>query len=147
MEAAYHGSPAVCIPRTFDEKRNAQRALELGFAFSEKSEALSDSIVQTITEIHESTKYRENARLVSQAIRDRSNHAMDRIQYWLGYTARHSGEGKNLLVPRKVTTHAETLQGVAGFFVGVLFTVCGTILFFITQAMTDNKERKKKHKK
>jgi glucuronosyltransferase len=150
LESAFHGTPMICFPRTADEKRNAQRAMDLGFAYTEKIDAISDTAIEIIKEIHENTKYRESARLVSQAIRDRSNHAMDRIQYWLGYVARHNGEGKNLLIPKRVSTYSEILQAVAGFLVGVLFTTLLTILFFMTQQITESqckKEQKKKHRK
>ncbi|XP_011498285.1 PREDICTED: UDP-glucuronosyltransferase 1-9-like [Ceratosolen solmsi marchali] len=150
LESAFHGTPMICFPRTMDEKRNAQRALELGFAYIEKIEAMSDTVTEIIKTIHENSKYRESARLVSQAIRDRSNHAMDRIQYWLGYVARHNGEGKNLLLPKRVSTYNEILQAVAGFLVGVFFTTLVTILFFMTQHVTESqskKESKKKHRK
>ncbi|KAJ8678570.1 hypothetical protein QAD02_014357 [Eretmocerus hayati] len=150
LESSYHGTPMVCFPRTRDEKRNAQRAVELGFARNEKLELMSHNLAEIIKEIHENTQYRESARIVSQAIRDRSNHAMDRIQYWLGYTARHNGEGNNLLVPKKVSTYGETLQAVIGFLVGVVFTALLTVVFFVSQQMAEaqKKEMKKKqHRK
>ena len=140
----------ICFPRTLDEKRNAERAAKLGFAYTEKIDAMSDTVVDIIKEIHESTKYRENARIVSQAIRDRSNHAMDRILYWLGYTARHHGEGRNLLVPRRVSTYSEILQAIVGFFVGVIFTTLLTILYFITQQIYESQKKvdqRKRHRK
>lgn len=140
----------ICFPRDFDEFRNARRASELGFAYVEKIDAKSDTVSETIMEIHESTQYRENARIVSQALRDRSNHAMDRILYWLGYTARHNGEGKNLLLPKIVSTYNEILQAVTGFLVGVGFTMLLTIVFFISQNIFESqkkKEKKRHHRK
>ncbi|XP_016839145.1 UDP-glucuronosyltransferase 1-5 [Nasonia vitripennis] len=150
LESAFHGSPMICFPRNVDELRNARRASELGFAYVEKIDAMSDAVSESIKEIHESTQYRENARVVSQAIRDRSNHAMDRILYWLGYTARHNGEGKNLLVPKKVSTYNEILLSVAGFLVGVIFTTLLTVVFFISQNIFESqkkKEKKRYHRK
>lgn len=130
--------------------RNAQRAKDLGFGYVAKLDAMSDSVAEVIKEMYEKMEYREKARTVSQALRDRSNHAMDRIQYWLGYTARHSGEGnQNLLVPRRVSTYGESLQAVAGFLVGVVFTTLVTILFFVSQHFAEGQKRetKKKHRK
>lgn len=150
LESSFHGTPMICFPRTRDEKLNAQRAVELGFAIIVGREGTSDSVSYNIKEIHESTKYRENARLVSQAIRDRSNHAMDRIHYWLGYAARHTGEGKNFLLPKKVATYSETLQLIVGFFAGMMFTVIATAVYMSTQMVQPQQRRRdnfKRHKK
>ncbi|XP_058788616.1 UDP-glucuronosyltransferase 1A8-like [Phymastichus coffea] len=150
LESAFHGTPIICFPRTLDEWRNSRRAADLGFGHTEKIDSMSDTVVEIVMEMHENTKYRENARIVSQAIRDRSNHAMDRLIYWLRYTERHKGEGKNLLVPKKVSTYDEIIQWVIGFLFGVLFSVMATVLFFFLQQVNENKikeQRKKHHRK
>ncbi|KAL7295191.1 hypothetical protein TKK_0011497 [Trichogramma kaykai] len=145
LEAAFHGTPLICLPRNVDELRNAQRAVELGFAATQRLDtSKSDDLVELIKTIHENTSYREKARLVSTALRDRSNHAMDRLTYWLRYIARHNDEGRNLLLPKKVSTYAEFWQTIVGFLFGVLFTAIATVIFFITQDVSEHQKKKDK---
>ena len=138
--------PLICLPRTIDELRNTQRAVELGFATTQRLDtSKSDDLVEMIKTIYGSPKYRENARIASQALRDRSSHAMDRLLYWLGYVVRHNGDSNNLLLPKKVSTYAEFLQTIIGFIVGVFFTAMATIVFMLMQ--NSNEQQKKKEKK
>ncbi|XP_015598027.1 UDP-glucuronosyltransferase 2B1 [Cephus cinctus] len=95
LEAAFHGTPVICFPRNHDERRNSDRAIELGFSFANVDgniPAKSEPISRVIKHIHETASYRENARKISQAIRDRPNPATDRILYWLDYVLRNREE-------------------------------------------------------
>ncbi|XP_014208984.1 UDP-glucuronosyltransferase 1-8-like [Copidosoma floridanum] len=147
LESAFHGTPMVCFPRKLDEQRNALRAHQLGFGYIFESSVVSDNVANVVKEIHQSTHYRENARSASQAIRDRSSHAMDRIQFWLGYTARHYGESKNLLLPKKVSTYNETLQVIIGALLGFFFAIMLSVLFYFSIQFRDISKKKFDHKK
>ncbi|XP_015109949.1 UDP-glucuronosyltransferase 1-8 [Diachasma alloeum] len=135
LESGFHGTPIICFPRNPHEKRNAQRAVELGFSISLNDDYSVDKVVKTFVEIHESALYRENARSVSLAIRDRPMPASDRAVFWLRYVARNEKSSIEFSpVDRKipVKTFAEDIQLYIGILLG---TICGA-LFAATTALT-----------
>ncbi|XP_076623308.1 UDP-glucuronosyltransferase 2B19 [Colletes latitarsis] len=138
LEAGFHGSPVICFPRNAYESKNAARALQFGFGRSvgDIHGISSGEIVSTVTQIHETPEYRENARRVSLAIRDRINPSVDRLIYWLGYMARtKDGNLEFLTAVKPARTPNEDLQFFLGLLVGSILgisvTVCGTLTWYL----------------
>lgn len=130
LEAAFHRTPLICLPRDAHESRNTARAIELGFART--AEAANDhasavEIARMVHEIHETVAYRENARKVSVAIRDRLNPPSDRLTYWLGYVARTKDDTEKFHKPKsQARTLTEDIQFFVGLLVGVIFGIVCT---------------------
>lgn len=130
LEAAFHGTPVICFPRNSYESQNAARAIQLGFAHtSEEIHTLtSEELVNTVNQVHTTMDYRENARKISLAIRDRINPAIDRLIYWLRYMARAKDWKLDILAPLSpVRTFNEDLQFFLGLFVGAVVGIVSTI--------------------
>ncbi|XP_015438206.1 PREDICTED: uncharacterized protein LOC107193316 [Dufourea novaeangliae] len=130
LESGFHGTPVICFPRNAHESKNTARAVQLGFARSaEDMPAISgEETANTVNHIHESMDYRENARRVSLAIRDRINPAVDRLIYWLRYTARtKDGNLEFLTAIRPARTANEDLQFFLGLFVGSIVGIFSTV--------------------
>ena len=130
LEAGFHGTPVICFPRNAYESKNAARAVQLGIARStEEIRAVSsEEIANAVNQLHEIMSYRENARRVSMAIRDRINPAMDRVIYWLRYMARtKDGTLEFLTAMSSAKTYNEDLQFFLGLFVGSIVGVFTTI--------------------
>lgn len=120
----------VCFPRNVHESKNAARAVELGFARSaEDIRAISgEEVANAVTQIHETMSYRENARRVSVGIRDRINPAVDRLIYWLRYTARTKDGNLEFFTPvSPARTANEDLQFFLGLFVGSIVGIFVTV--------------------
>ncbi|KAK0167975.1 hypothetical protein PV327_001821 [Microctonus hyperodae] len=135
LEAAYHGTPVICFPRNSEEKKNAARGIELGFSVSLNDNYSIDSIYQTVNLIHESSIYREAARRVSLAIRDRPVPASDRMVFWLSFIARNRENAIDFSRLNKdvtIKTLAEDVQLLYGIFIGTAFGA----LFATTTALT-----------
>lgn len=144
LESAFHGTPVICFPRNPAEYKNAMRVLELGFAYSTQGDFSPEKVLLAINQIHNSPEYRENARKVSLAVRDRPIPAMDRLIYWLQYVGRIKTQGENLLLPPKnVNTYAETLQFISGIAIGTLFSVFVTMLYFLLRFVTSKEYQQK----
>lgn len=128
LEAAFHGTPMICLPRDTHESRNSARAVELGFARSTEDAYVSaEEIANMVHEIHETVAYRENARKISLAIRDRLNPASDRLVYWLGYIARTKDDSRKFHRPKsQAKTLTEDIQFFVGLLVGVIFGIVST---------------------
>lgn len=130
LEAAFHRTPLICLPRDAHESRNAARAVELGFARS--TEAANDhasavEIAQIVNEIHETVAYRESARKVSVAMRDQLNPPSDRLVYWLGYIARTKDDTEKFHRPKsQARTLTEDIQLFVGLLVGVIIGIVCT---------------------
>ncbi|KAI4496059.1 hypothetical protein M0802_008099 [Mischocyttarus mexicanus] len=141
LEIAFHGSPVICFPRNAQESKNGARAVELGFAHvidsnNDRTSVTNEDIISFINTIYSSTDYRENARRISVAIRDRLNPASDRLIYWLRYIARTKGDhNKFLVAPKSVSIFYEDFQLFLGFctgaVIGVLLTGVGFLLRYI----------------
>ncbi|XP_076248837.1 UDP-glucuronosyltransferase 2A2 [Calliopsis andreniformis] len=130
LEVGFHGTPVICFPRNSLESKNAARAVQLGFARSaEELRAISsEEVSNAVNQLHEAIDYRENARKVSLAIRDRINPAVDRLIYWLRYTARAKDGNLEFLMPMSsARTFNEDLQFFLGLFVGSILGVFSTI--------------------
>lgn len=130
LEAAFHGTPVICFPRNSQESQNAARAVQLGFARSTEDirAVSSEEIANTVNQIHETMDYRENARKVSLAIRDRINPAVDRLIYWLRYMARTRDWNIDFLAADpSVKTFNEDIQFFLGLFVGSILGIFSTV--------------------
>ncbi|XP_011063614.1 PREDICTED: UDP-glucuronosyltransferase 1-2-like [Acromyrmex echinatior] len=145
LEAAFHRTPLICLPRDAHESRNTARAVELGFARSIKITndhfASAMEIAQIINEIYETVAYRENARKVSVAIRDRLNPSSDRLVYWLGYVARTKDDTEKFHKPKsQARTLTEDIQFFVGLLVGVIIgIVCASSAVVARYLITTNK--------
>ncbi|XP_066603452.1 2-hydroxyacylsphingosine 1-beta-galactosyltransferase-like [Prorops nasuta] len=137
LEAAFHGTPVICLARDARESENGLRVEELriGQRLEGGRSISSEEMVQWIKRIEENAEYREKARRVSVAIRDSQNPASDRLIYWLGRLARTKGEEVDLLAGRKASA-AVTLREdtdfakalVYGFALGLASTVACFLL-------------------
>ncbi|KYN04395.1 PREDICTED: uncharacterized protein LOC108772854 [Cyphomyrmex costatus] len=142
LEAAFHGTPLICLPRDAQESRNAARVIELGFGRSVKiTNDLIDSAVEltrALQEIHGTMVFRENARQVSMAIRDRLNPPSDKLIYWLGYLTRTKDDTKKFHKPnRQARTLREDIQFFAGLLVGAVIGIVGTISVIIVRYLVN----------
>ncbi|XP_025262136.1 UDP-glucuronosyltransferase 1-8 isoform X2 [Camponotus floridanus] len=147
LEAAFHGTPVICLPRDTHESLNSARAVELGFARSTEDAYVSaEEIANMVHEIHETAAYRENARKVSLAIRDRLNPASDRLVYWLGYIARTKDDSRKFHRPKShAKTLTEDIQFFVGLLVGVIFGIVSTGSAVVMRYLiTANKVQKSK---
>jgi len=147
LEAAFHGTPVICLPRDTHESRNSARAVELGFARSTEDAYVSaEEITSMVHEIHETAAYRENARKISLAIRDRLNPASDRLVYWLGYIARTKDDSRKFHRPKsQAKTLTEDIQFFVGLLVGVIFGIVSTGSAVVMRYLiTANKVQKSK---
>lgn len=150
LEIAFHGSPLICFPRNKQESKNAARAIELGFAHSidsydDRLTITSEDVTSLIDTIYTSTDYRENARRISVAIRDRLNPASDRLVYWLRYIARTKGDRERFLLvaPSNVNTFYEDFQFFLGLCTGIIVGVLLTGVSFLFRHMVMSKKMRK----
>nr|UEN71110.1 UDP-glucosyltransferase 338F1 [Meteorus pulchricornis] len=134
LEAAFHGTPIVCIPRNPPEKQNAMRAIKLGVSESLNDDFSIDKVYNIVNLIHESASFREAARSVSLAIRDRPMPASDRVKFWLDYVVRNKDNAMNFELSEKdvIKTFAEDVQFFYGLFIGAGFGA----LFALTTVLT-----------
>ncbi|XP_076285881.1 UDP-glucuronosyltransferase 2B31 isoform X3 [Lasioglossum baleicum] len=130
LECGFHGTPVICFPRNAHESKNAARAVQLGFARSvEDIRAISGSeLTNMVVQMHQIMNYRENARRVSVAIRDRINPAVDRLTHWLRYMARAKDRNLEFLTAiSPARTPNEDLEFLLGSFVGCIVGICVTV--------------------
>lgn len=148
LEIAFHGTPVICFPRNAQESKNADRAVQLGFArtISNGDQTNSDDVTNLIGTVHSTTDYRENGRKASVAIRDRLNPASDRLVYWLRYVARTKGDREKFLVPpKRVSTFYEDFQFFVGLCTGAIVgLILAGIGFLVRYVVTSNRIRKSK---
>lgn len=148
LESAFHGIPILCFPRNPEETRNTLRGVHLGFSLSMQGEYSGNTVANVVLQVQQGNEYREKARRVSTAIRDRLEPASDRLVHWLKYAARTKNEGRSILVPlSRVSTYAEAFQWIFGFFAGTLFCVILAVTYlFVSYIIEKEKPVKSKGK-
>lgn len=107
----------------------------MGFSITLTDDYSVDFVTKIIDEIHQTASYRETARSVSLAIRDRPMPASDRMIFWLSYIARNKDNSVKFSPVEKDITYktlAEDLQFIYGLFIGSIFGV----LFATTTVLT-----------
>ncbi|KAK2583946.1 hypothetical protein KPH14_001205 [Odynerus spinipes] len=148
LETAFHGTPVICFPRDAQESKNADRAVQLGFALAiaNADQTSSEDIANLIRTIHTTTDYRENARRVSVALRHRLNPASDRLAFWLLYVARTKGYREKFLeAPARVSTFNEDFQFFIGLCTGVIVgLLLACIGFLLRYVIMSDRIRKSK---
>ncbi|KAH0560486.1 UDP-glucuronosyltransferase 2C1-like [Cotesia glomerata] len=135
LEAAFHGTPLICFPRNSEEKENNLRAVKLGISITLNNDYTIDNVNKILNEIHENIKYRETARKISLAIRDRLAPASDRLIFSLSYAARHKEIDINYWPIGRdinVNTFLEDINFLYGLIIGIIVGA----LFVATTALT-----------
>lgn len=135
LEASYHGTPMICVPRTPQEMRNAQRAVELGLSVSLNKDYSVEKIVDTISNIHGGDSFRARAKIVSQAVRGKPVPVTDLLMFWLDYVAKNDKdiiEFSPIEAGESVKTFSEDIQLYIGMMIGTVFG----ILFASTSALS-----------
>lgn len=91
-EGIYHGVPMVLMPLFGDQFHNAlaaeARAVAVVLRYPELNE---QSLRHALDEVFNNTRYRENARKLSKAYRDRPENPLDTAVWWTEYIARGNG--------------------------------------------------------
>ncbi|KAG8225141.1 UDP-glycosyltransferase [Ladona fulva] len=92
LESAYHGVPLIGFPFYGDQKLNMKQATENGlgvtfdfFSFKKKQ------LVDTLNDVLNNTRYKENAEIVSRRFRDEYGTPLERAVFWTEYIIRHNG--------------------------------------------------------
>ncbi|XP_034940732.1 2-hydroxyacylsphingosine 1-beta-galactosyltransferase-like [Chelonus insularis] len=141
LEAAFHGTPILCFPRNTQETKNALRAVELGFSVLLNDDYSIDNVYKAIEELSQVSSYREFAKKISLALRDRIVPASDKINFWLSYTARNKETAVNYWPVGKGIT-IRTFDEDVKFFYGLLIGIIFGALFTITTVLTWYYQRK-----
>ncbi|KAK9504083.1 hypothetical protein O3M35_010505 [Rhynocoris fuscipes] len=92
LEAIQAGVPILCFPMFGDQHHNAKaiatKEISLTLNYAEVTE---ESLSKAINTLLYDSKYRENAKSVSNAFNDRPLSPMDTAIYWIEYVIRHKG--------------------------------------------------------
>ncbi|XP_073834861.1 UDP-glycosyltransferase UGT5-like isoform X2 [Musca autumnalis] len=129
VESQYHGVPMVGIPFFGDQHSNMANVRNSGFGLSLKYATLTEEdLRETVLEVLNNPKYRENVQQFSKLYRDRPMTPRQLVRYWVDYVIRHNG-AKHMQSPAVHMTWWE-LQSldVIGFLLLVVFVVVGAIV-------------------
>lgn len=92
-EAVYAGVPMVLMPIYGDQFHNSYAAKDRGVAeVLEYNNLDEQSLRQALDQVFNNTSYRENARILSRAYRDRPVPPMETAVWWTEYIARGNGK-------------------------------------------------------
>lgn len=91
-ETIYHGVPVLAIPIFGDQSMNAAQIELSGFGKALKfSELNEENLKNSLDELLNNPKYKENAQMRSKVFHDRESKPRDRLVYWVEYVIRHKG--------------------------------------------------------
>ncbi|CAH1406598.1 unnamed protein product [Nezara viridula] len=84
------GVPVICLPMYGDQHRNARAAEMSGFSIFLNYQSLTeDTLRAAINEILTNKRYKETAKKVQAAFRDRPMSPLDTAVYWVEYVLKH----------------------------------------------------------
>ncbi|XP_017033095.2 UDP-glycosyltransferase UGT5-like [Drosophila kikkawai] len=92
QEAVHNGVPILGMPVFFDQHMNINQVKKAGYALGlDYQKVTEEELRESLLELIENPKYRENMRLASKVFRDRPLSAMDTAMYWINYVIEHRG--------------------------------------------------------
>ncbi|XP_067012645.2 UDP-glycosyltransferase UGT5 [Anabrus simplex] len=92
IEAASAGVPMIGIPVFGDQRANVRNIVSIGMAVHLEYNTINkQSVLRTVNEVLENPSYRETAKKISQAYKDRPVKPMDEAVFWVEYVIRHRG--------------------------------------------------------
>ncbi|XP_045118266.1 UDP-glycosyltransferase UGT5-like isoform X2 [Portunus trituberculatus] len=92
QESIFHATPLLVLPIFGDQPRNGMFVEDSGIGRTLVWEKLTaDSIVDTLTDIINNTKYKEDVDRMSASLRDQPMTPQERAVFWTEYVIRHRG--------------------------------------------------------
>ncbi|XP_017113952.1 UDP-glycosyltransferase UGT5 isoform X1 [Drosophila elegans] len=130
IEATYFAKPVLGVPLFFDQFRNLKVLMEQEAALQLNINSMTkEEFMDTLGNLINQPKYRENALAMSQKFRDRPMHPMETAIYWTEYIMRYKG-ANHLRVLQSQIKLVEYYCLDKFLIVGVrLFLVVGIVLF------------------
>ncbi|XP_063921929.1 UDP-glycosyltransferase UGT5-like [Zophobas morio] len=149
-ETVYYGVPILAIPIFGDQKLNARTAMNNGFGLVlPYSEITEEKLTQSIKEILNNSKYKENAKKISENFHDRQVSPMETAIYWVEYVIRHKGAPHLRVAALDLPWYQYYLVDVIGFLV-LVSAVISYISYYLVRTVCKkicNKRKSKKLKK
>ncbi|KAJ3642494.1 hypothetical protein Zmor_025267 [Zophobas morio] len=146
-ETVYHGVPILAIPIFGDQKLNARTAMDNGYGLVlPYQEITEDRFTQSIQEILNNPKYRNNAKKISETFHDRQVSPMETAIYWVEYVIRHKGAPHLRVAGLDLPWYKYYLLDVIGFLV-LVSTVVVCISYYLVKAVCKKVCNKRKTKK
>lgn len=92
MEAVYHGVPLFIIPVFGDQKMNAEKCRQNGFALVNSIKELNEHDFEIkIKELLNNPIYKQNVQKKSMIMKDQIVTPRDKLKFWIDYVIRHEG--------------------------------------------------------
>ncbi|XP_063921312.1 UDP-glycosyltransferase UGT5-like [Zophobas morio] len=146
-ETVYHGVPILAIPILGDQKLNAKSAMSKGFGLVlPYSELTEDKLTQSIQEILNNPKYKDNAKQISENFHERQVSPMETAIYWIEYVIRHKGAPHLRVAALDLPWYQYYLLDVIGFLV-LVSSVIACISYYSIRAVCKKLCKKGKSKK
>lgn len=130
VESQYHGVPMVGIPFFGDQHSNMANVEKFGFGLSLHYATLTEeNFRQTVLEVLNNAKYRDNVQKFSTLYRDRPMTPRQLVRYWVDYVIRYNG-AKHMQSPAVHMTwwQLQSLDVIA-FLLAVIFVIVGAFVF------------------
>ncbi|XP_020804450.1 LOW QUALITY PROTEIN: UDP-glucuronosyltransferase 2B15-like [Drosophila serrata] len=92
QEAVHNGVPILGMPIYCDQHLNIHQGKKTGYALGlDYRKVTEEELRESLLELIENPKYRNNMRQASRVFRDRPLSAMDTAMYWINYVIEHRG--------------------------------------------------------
>ncbi|XP_067010963.2 UDP-glycosyltransferase UGT5 [Anabrus simplex] len=142
QEATYFGIPLLAIPVMGDQRPNAARAQDAGYAlFLDPWNVTRESVSWALGELLTKPSYRENAKRISALFKDRPQSPLETAVHWTEYVIRHKG-ARHL---RSAATDLYLFQYFLLDVLGVLLAGLGCVVFavwYVCKALFSRKSTK-----
>lgn len=92
QEAVHHGVPILGMPVYADQYLNVKKGNAAGYALGVDYRTVTEEELRnSLTELLDNPKYKDNMKRASRIFRDRPMNAMDTAMFWIDYIIEHRG--------------------------------------------------------
>lgn len=148
IEAKSNGVPIIGVPLGADQKGNADKIVEEGWALRlDMTDITEESLTNALKEIMNNPKYRDIVKKQAILAKDRPLSAQDTAVYWVEYVLRHKGAPHLHYPGADLNFFQANSIDVILFIIAIIYAVFKTIKFicgFIFCRSKKNKNEKLK---
>lgn len=145
QEAIWHQKPVLGIPTQVDEKRNIQKAIDLGFAEAiDVQKFTTDEIVVKIRMLIESPLYQMNVNKVSELVKSSITGPKQAAIHWIEQVIKHNGLTHLKSEARKLSFYKLYMVDLISFIAIIVLIYILIMQYHFIKEWVLKKERKRR---
>lgn len=143
QEAVYHGVPMLGMPVHADQYSNVNHGKQVGYGLAlDLRRFTEEEFRNSLKELLENPKFRNNTERASRIFRDRPLGAMETAMYWIEYVIEHKGAPHLVTAGVHLPWYQFYLLDVIGLVLLSVFIMVSVLVFLYRKLTCEIKAKK-----